>query len=63
MSDKQKKALADGLISIGNIVAGSLVFGQFITQSGLQLITIIFGILLTALFYLAALSFLKGKER
>ncbi len=62
MSDKQKKALADGLISIGNIVAGSLVFGQFITGKDMQVSIFFLGILIAFIFYLAALAVLKEKD-
>ena len=62
MSEKQKKALSDGLISIGNIVAGSMVFGQFITNKDIQLSTFLLGILIGVIFYLAGLAALKEKR-
>ena len=61
MSDKQKKALSDGLINIGNIVAGSMVFGQFITDKDIQLPTFSLGILIGILFYVVGLGVLKEK--
>jgi hypothetical protein len=57
----QRKLFAHGLIELANIVAGALVFGQFIVDHPLQWGTLAFGILIAASLYLGAYGFTKQK--
>lgn len=49
------------MVNLANIVAGALVFGQFITEKSFSGALFILGILFTIIFYLGAYGFSKAK--
>jgi hypothetical protein len=62
MTRFQREIFAQGLIELANIVAGALVFGQFIAGKPLDNGTVALGIIFTLTFYLAAYGFSKDAR-
>ena len=60
----QKQSLANAIFELANIIAGALVFGQFVSDEKLSLRLLAFGIITTSIFYLWAyrLSKINGLE-
>jgi hypothetical protein len=63
MKDAELKLLAKGLVDLGNIVAGALVFGQFVAQQPFSLIEFIIGVFVTIAFYLGGVGFSKWSDQ
>ncbi len=61
MTHAQRSLFAKGLVDLANIIAGALVFGQFITERPLNLLTLVLGIILAITFYFGALGLAKDK--
>jgi len=61
MEREQRVLLAKGLVDLANIVAGALVFGQFLTAQQFNTRAFGTGLLLTGALYLAGLGFSKGQ--
>lgn len=62
MGREQKTLVAKGLIDLGNIVAGAMVFGQFLSGVPLRTGVLGLGVLLTATFYVGGIGFSKWSE-
>jgi hypothetical protein len=63
MSDEQRDMFAKGAVELANIVAGALVFGQFVSEKPVQIWTFIYGIIVAFTFYLVAYRFSRVKRR
>ena len=63
MSREQRKLFAEGLIQLANIVAGALVFGQFVSDRFVDFGVIAIGIIFTFVFYFGAYLFSKEEGR
>lgn len=61
MSREQRKLFAEGVIELANIVAGALVFGQFVSGGGFNVRVFGLGLLLTVSLYLGGYGF--SRER
>ncbi len=59
MSNGQRKLLADNLANLANIVAGAMVFGQFVTGQSIDVGVVLLGIVFAAMFYIGAYNFAK----
>jgi hypothetical protein len=59
MTNEQRKVFAKGSIDLANIVAGALVFGQFVSEHSVSIWVFILGVLIAAVFYLVAYRFSK----
>ena len=59
MTEKQRKLLATGLIELANIVAGALVFGQFISSKEFDVLVYNIGALAAVALYTWAIALLK----
>lgn len=58
----QRKPLAEALFSLANIVAGAMVFGQFIAGQGIDVGVMLRGALFTIIFYISAYNIAKEKN-
>lgn len=63
MSREQRKLFAGGLIELANIIAGALVFGQFVSGLPFQTTTFSLGIIFATTFYLGAYIFSRETGR
>jgi hypothetical protein len=63
MTDEQRDMFAKGSVDLANIVAGALVFGQFISDRPLYIWTFILGIIMACIFYLVAYRFSRKVAR
>ena len=57
MSAKQREMFARGAVELANIVAGALVFGQFLAETPVNISIFSTGILVSFVFYLVAYKF------
>jgi len=58
----QRNLLAKGLINLGNISVGLLLFGQFASKEPFKITTFILGIILFLVFYLSAIMLVKNGD-
>ena len=63
MSQDQRKLFAEGFVNLANVVAGALVFGQFIAEKDFSFFTFSIGAALTIGFYLGAYGISKTKVK
>ena len=63
LNRKNALFLADKLADLANIIAASLVFGQFLLEEKFSIFIFITGILLTFIFYLIALGYRNLHNR
>jgi hypothetical protein len=54
MSNEQRKMFAEKLLDLANLVAGALVFGQFVAGQTFSILTFLLGIILAAIMYYGA---------
>jgi hypothetical protein len=59
MSEKQRDLCAKGMVDLANIVAGALVFGQFVSGQPVQYDRVIMGTIFWFIFYVGAFSLSK----
>jgi hypothetical protein len=57
MSNDQRQLFAKGSVDLANIVAGALVFGQFVTAQPLRISVFILGLLIAGALYGVAYRF------
>jgi hypothetical protein len=57
MTQEQRQLFAKGAVGLGNIVAGALVFGQFLTDEPPRIIVMLIGVFGAFVFYRAAYEF------
>ena len=62
MDREQKTLVAKGFVELGNIVAGAMVFGQFVSGAPLRIGVVGLGVLLTAVLYIGGVGFSKWSE-
>lgn len=61
MTHEQRKLFAEKLLDLANIDAGALVFGQFISGTGVNIHIFIYGIIIASILYSCAFAF--SRER
>lgn len=61
--DKRRLELASNLMSLGNIAAGALLFGQAFSGFPFDFQLAVIGLLALALLYVTSLYLMKGGER
>jgi hypothetical protein len=54
MSNEQRKLFAEKLLDLANLIAGALVFGQFVSGQAFSMFTFLLGIMLAAITYYVA---------
>ena len=62
MSRDLRKLYAEGLINLANIVAGALVFGQFVSNRIIDSGIVVLGLVFTFVFYFAAYVFSEERK-
>jgi len=62
MTVEQRKLVANGLINLGNIAAGLLIFGQFITGKSIYRGAFIMGLIALVLCYIITGILVSGGE-
>lgn len=63
MGREQKMLVAKGLIELGNIVAGAMVFGQFLSGAPFRIGVLGIGIVLTVALYIGGIGFARWGEK
>jgi uncharacterized membrane protein len=61
MQQKQRELFAKSMMDLGNLVAVALVFGQFITAHGFNVVAFGTGLIVTAALYFGGFTF--SRER
>ena len=59
ISKKFRLLFSEKLMDLGNISAGGLVFGQFISGNNFSMLQLIFGILLLIVLYVSSFEILR----
>jgi hypothetical protein len=59
MTKEQRELFAKGAVELGNIVAGAMIFGQFVSGNPPSITVMLLGILGASVFYRAAYGFSK----
>jgi hypothetical protein len=54
MSNEQRQMFAEKLADLANLIAGALVFGQFVSGQAFSLLTFLLGIILASIVYYVA---------
>jgi len=62
MGREQRTLVAKGLVELGNIVAGAMVFGQFVSEAPLRGGVFALGLLLTTALYFGGIGISKLNE-
>jgi hypothetical protein len=62
MSNEQRQLFAKGSVDRANIVAGALVFGQFVTGQCLRIFVFILGLLIAGVLYEVAYRFSRIEQ-
>jgi hypothetical protein len=59
MTKEQRELFAKGAVELGNIVAGAMIFGQFVSGNPPSITVMLLGILGALVFYHVAYQFSK----
>lgn len=59
LNERQRSMLSEKLADLGNVAVGSLVFGYILRSDVLNQLSLIFGVIMALLAYLAAIAFKK----
>jgi len=63
MNENQRKFISDKLGTLGNIAAGALIFGQFLSGEAFRFPLFLFGVVFWITCYLAGYLILKGGDQ
>ncbi|MBZ0283122.1 MAG: hypothetical protein K8L97_20460 [Anaerolineae bacterium] len=61
-TEDQRGRIGEKLLDLGNIAAGALLFGQFISDRPFHLLIAVLGILAVIVLYLVGLWVMRGGE-
>ncbi len=61
-TEDQRGRIGDKLLDLGNIAAGALLFGQFVSDRPFSLPVAVSGFLLVIVLYLTGLRVMRGGE-
>lgn len=61
MNEKQRELFAKGLVDLANVVAGALVFGQFVSGLPINFSIVVVGIISALVFYCGGYWFSRGR--
>ena len=62
MNQDQRKFISDKLGTLGNIAAGALIFGQFLSKESFSFPSFVFGFAFCVTCYLTGYIILKGGD-
>ncbi len=62
MSREERKLLAEKLLDLANIVAGAMVFGQFVSGQEFSISVFGVGLLITIFLYLGGYGFSRWRK-
>jgi hypothetical protein len=62
MNENQRKFISDKLGTLGNIAAGALIFGQFLSKESFSFLSFVLGFVFLFTCYLTGHIILKGGD-